>query len=184
MKAAILNKKTVVVWNDISDEEAEHLLHTLTDIIKSYQKAVKDLGNELQGVAIPIPCDNEGRYISVVHKNGNIVLSTTRTDGSYVFTPLLNGDTLYKNIDLLEDGTYDISKRVNVHKKNHELWINGIYSNAVRSYLLSPNPNPQDFIESLKRGDLPGMYRKFLDDVGVALKDAEKIDVREDDYGL
>ena len=185
MNAAIINKKTIVVWNNLSESEKNKLVTTLENIIKAYQARTRDMSEQdLKRAATPIPLD-KGKYLTVLHKNGNFVLSTTKTGKNISHIPLLNGDELFEHIDRLEKAKDVVNTRITVLENiPNSKWENMTLADTVHSYLLSPNPNPEDFVESLKRGDLPDMYRKFLNDVGIALQSAEKIDVREDDYGF
>lgn len=186
MGALILNKKTIVVWNELTKSQSAELENVLLDVIREYQKCLHNVGDVKGNLSVPIPTDENGKYLSVVQKNGNILVYTSKVkNGEYSGTPILNGDYLYSQINTIR-GAYKhaIQRAVGIFTKNHEAWINIKYSQNTGSFLLSPNPNPEDFVESLKQGNLSDMYRKFLDDVGVALEGAEKVDIREDDYGL
>lgn len=185
MNAAIINKKTIVVWNNLSESEKNKLVTTLENIIKAYQARTRDVSEQgLKRAAIPIPLD-KGKYLTVLHKNGNFILSTTKTGKNISHTPLLNGDELFEHIDRLEKAKDVVNTRITVLENiPNSKWENTIFADAVRTYLLLPSPNPEDFVESLKKDNLSDMYKKFLEDVGVSLARAEKIDIREDDYEL
>lgn len=186
MGAMIINKKTIVVWENLGQNEIAELESVLTGIIKEYQRVLHNLGDTKGNLSIPIPIDRHGNYLSVVQKNGNILVYTSKNkDGEYVGTPIINGDELYHHIGAIRS-LYKkaIGKMSRIFSNNHEAWINIKYVQNTNTFLLAPNPNPQDFVENLNNNNLSQMCQNFLRDVGLALPEAKRIEIPKDDYGI
>ena len=186
MEAMIINKKTIVVWNNLEQNEVAEIENVLTDIIREYQRVLHGFENLKGNLSIPIPIDKYGNYLSVVQKNGNILVYTSKNkNNAYVGVPIINEDEIYAHIGAIRRlYKKTIEKMSNIFSKNHEAWIHIKYTQDTESFLLSPTPNPEDFVASLSQEDLPQMYRDFLCDVGLALPKAKEIEIPEDDYGL
>ena len=88
---------------------------------------------------------------------------------------IINGDKLYESISILRNYKRNIDKRINIISKMSSYeWVNLSITQAVDSYLISPNINPENFVKSLTTGNLPETYKKFLSNVGIALESIEK----------
>ena len=60
---------------------------------------------------------NKNKHLSVVYKNGDVIISTTKSNGEYSTVPVLNGDEIYSAIDYLRDFEYDFDKKVDTYRK-------------------------------------------------------------------
>lgn len=60
-------------------------------------------------------------------------------------------------------------------------WMELPFNKATEQYLLSPNISPTDFVKSLQSGNLPDMYKKFLENVGISLKEHPQ-DLLKEEY--
>ena len=180
MNAAIVNKKTIVIWDRLLPSQSEDLLRTLSSMLSIYSANLpKNNGNEYP---IPFALNTPGEYITAIHKNGVAMLFTAKHSEEFYGVPVINGDELYRSIEQLK-ATYvrTIHKRTKLYRQySNSQWIQIKFNKDIESFLLSPNPNPEDFIEKLKKDSLPEMYRKFLDDVGVALKSPETVNINID----
>ena len=64
--------------------EALELTKVLSDVIREYQKHLHKIDSPKGNLSIPIPTNDDDRYISIVQKNGNILIHTSKnTDGNY-----------------------------------------------------------------------------------------------------
>ena len=166
--------------------EALELTKVLSDVIREYQKHLHKIDSPKGNLSIPIPTNDDDRYISIVQKNGNILIHTSKnTDGNYYGVPILNGDYLYTQLETIKRiYKKTIHRMSGIFTKNHEAWIHIKYTQDTEKFLLSPAPNPENFVADLVQGNLPQMYRIFLHDVGLALPEAKEIEIPEDDYGM
>ena len=103
---------------------------------------------------------------------------------AFVASPIINGDEIYESLEYIR-AVYktEIAKRIGLYKSRPmEKWINITYNKDTEAYLLSPRPNPEDFVEKLKQDNLSKMYRDFLDEVGAALKlpETQTVDIEAD----
>ena len=159
--------KTIIVWNNLSKEEAKDLIDILSNMLSYYASKQTDK-------YIPIPLKDDYNYLSIINKNGynmlSVVKDKTKNPAQISCSPIINGDKLYESISILRNYKRNIDKRVNIISKMSSYeWVKLSMTQTVDSYLISPNINPDNFIKNLQKGTLPETYRKFLSDVGIAL---------------
>ena len=164
--------KTIIVWNNLSKEEAKDLTDSLSNILSYYASKQTDK-------YIPIPLKDDYNYLAIINKNGYNMLSVikdkTKNPTQISCSPIINGDKLYESISILRNYKRNIDKRINIISKMSSYeWVNLSITQAVDSYLISPNINPENFVKSLTTGNLPETYKKFLSNVGIALESIEK----------
>lgn len=168
MKAISLGK-TILIWDRLNDSEIERIIKGLIKIIKEYRVLTNGYGYKRP---IPIPLYKENNYLSLVFKNHEVFLSTTRKDSEWFFNPIINCDELYSSIEFIEE--YNINKYYSICEKYPDMkWVKLPYNKAFESYLLSPNINPQDFIKALEKGTLSELYKNFLKSVNISLSSTQ-----------
>ena len=139
--------KTIVVWDKLNDEEIKSLVYSLVDIIKIYKE------ENIDNKPIPIKLIEKDKLLSIIKKHDEIVLSLTKNNGKYIFNPILNGDELYKSIGILKNAEYTLKSEIKICKQfPNTKWIELPFYQAFEIYAMSPNINPEDFIENLKKG--------------------------------
>ena len=186
LKSAVISRKTIVVWENLSDYQAKEVCDKLLDIMKLYQRYTTGLSPEEKSrISAPISYENK-KYILPMYKHGVFVLNTAKNeDGKYIGSPILNGDELYEHLSALNNAEVIIQNRIKTLERMPEyVWTNLEFSNILRTFVLSPNPNPEDFVKSLNSDNLSQMYKNFLTDVGISLKTAERINLIENDCDL
>ena len=153
--------KTIIVWNNLSKEEAKDLIDILSNILSYYASKQTDK-------YIPIPLKDDYNMLSVIKDK-------TKNPTQISCSPIINGDKLYESINILRNYKRNIDKRINIISKMSSYeWVNLSITQAVDSYLISPSINPENFVKSLTTGNLPETYKKFLSNVGIALESIEK----------
>lgn len=171
MKATNIGK-TIIVWNQLTDNQASDLIQTLKDIIINYRKLEQ---YNFFNRPIPIALEEKNNYLCIIKKHNEVFVCSTRNvnkDGghSFSYNAIINGDFLYDSIYLLKNSYEKIQKQINILQKypQHE-WIKLPFSKSFENYCLSPNINPQNFIHHLENGTLSENSKDFLRQAGVAL---------------
>lgn len=161
--------KTILVWKNLNENQANELINALHSIINNYV-------NLNTNISIPILLKQKFHYLVVVSKGENVILSAskinTNKENNFLCSPILNGDFLYESLAYIKDCQKDMEMRLHTSKQMpYYEWVNLISNKSFDSYLLSPNMNPEDFIKSLQTNQLSNMQMQFLKDVGIALQE-------------
>lgn len=174
IQADILGK-TILVWDKLSVAKVQEIKGLLVSLLDYYASQNINIG-------IPIPLLAKNTYLTLCNKNENLILYTSKLENEkYLFTPIINLDELYLSKNLLERGFAKINNRMNAKQYMPQYdWINIDFNKAVKSYLLSPNMNPQDFIKSLNNKNQSGLYKKFLHDINISLNNINSQDKIQD----
>ena len=183
IKSATLGKTIFLIWEYLTDEQVVRLQKALKNILSTYQQSTKEYNTN---PAVPIRLYQKSHYLVVMYKNGNLLVSAnkiTKNDKPrYNYKPIRNGDFLYASISMLEKCQPIIKRFVKTSMLcPKSQWIVLPFVKATEQYLLSPNINPVDFVKSLQSGNLPDMYKNFLENVGISLKEHPQ-DLLKEEY--
>lgn len=176
MKATHIGK-TIIVWDKLSDMEAQRVITALQDIIINYRQITKDIeiDSKEKNRPIPIILKDSNQFLCIMKKHKEILISAVKgTDKNnktqYLYNAILNADYLFKSIDLLEDTLDDMTSHARILQQFPDTeWIQLPFSEEFNRYSLSPNINPEDFIDSLLKGNLSEIQKSFLHNVGLSL---------------
>lgn len=171
MKAIAIGK-TIIVYNYLSENQIKELLDSLKKIIE-----ICRMNENYKYVETPIPITIPNHsYLCIIKKHNEILISVTKNiKNEFQYTPILNGDELYKYINLLNNNEVRLNNRIDMIYKVKEKseWVKLPYNEAFESYSLSPNINPQDFIKALEKGTLSELYKNFLKNVNISLSNTQ-----------
>jgi len=157
--------KTILVWDKLKDDEVIRLIKALKHLILNYRNCTEGIGYEKP---IPVYLYNKGIFLAIIKKHNEIIISTSKKNGEWIFNPILNGDELYESIKLIEK--YDSKQFLQIYDYfPNTTWINLPYNQAFETYALSPNINPENFIKHLEEHTLSDFYKDFLKEVGLSL---------------
>lgn len=112
MKATNIGK-TIVVWKNLTGEEAKKLVDALKKIILVYRNCPKDTFFKV----IPIQLVDKNNFVSIIKKRNEVLISMNKNNDKFTYSAIINGDELYKSIGILENLEQLIKNRIRIAEK-------------------------------------------------------------------